>query len=188
MAETEEVVDHLDVRASGALYRVLLLASSLQVDLSFWPHYQPLAGGAPVAVLFGEVPVAPVEPVAAADEARRALQLGWLYALHARSALGRERWWQALWMLESIRDLVIASYCRRLGLPATEGRGVDRLPAGLLTGLARARPGGLEPDGLWASFEVLVGLLLEEVERHEVQVPPDLAPVVRELARRQPTD
>lgn len=35
VTETEQVVDQLDVRASGALYRVLLLASSLQVDLSF---------------------------------------------------------------------------------------------------------------------------------------------------------
>src|SRR5699024_9309770 len=31
-------VDHLDVIAGGVLYRVFLLASSLQVDLSFWPE------------------------------------------------------------------------------------------------------------------------------------------------------
>ena len=141
------------------------------------------AGGAPVTVLFGEVPVAALEPAAAVDEARRALQTGWLYALHARSALGRRRWWQALWMLESIRDTVVGSYCRRLGLPAAEGRGVDRLPADLLAGLARAQPGGVEPDALWAGFSVLVGLLLEEVERQGVAVSPDLAQVVVELSR-----
>ena len=188
VADTEQVVDHLDVRASGALYRVLLLASSLQVDLSFWPHDQPLAGGAPVAVLFGEVPVAAVEPAAGADEARRALQMGWLYALHTRSALGRGRPWQALWMLESMRELVVGSYCRRLGVPAAEGRGVDGLPPDLLAGLARGHPAGVEPDALWAGFEVLVGLLLEEVERQGVAVSVDLARVVVELARRWPAE
>ena len=37
---------------------MLLLRSGLQVDLSFWPHDQPLAAGAPIKVLSGEVPVA----------------------------------------------------------------------------------------------------------------------------------
>lgn len=70
VAQTEQVVDHLDIRASGALYRVLLLASSLQIDLSFWPHDQPLGGGLPVVVLFGEVPVAAAEPTGGLDESR----------------------------------------------------------------------------------------------------------------------
>ena len=184
VAETEQVVDHLDIRASGALYRVLLLASSLQVDLSFWPHDQPLTGGAPVAVLFGEVPVAPAEPARGLDESRSALRMGWLYALHVRSALGRSRWWQALWMLDAIRDVVIGLYCQRLDLPADEGRGVDRLPAALLNGLAHSHPSNLEPDQLSASYDVLIGLLLDEAERHGVQVSDDLARVVVELARK----
>lgn len=184
VAETEQVVDHLDVRASGALYRVLLLASSLQVDLSFWPHDQPLADGAPVAVLFGEVPVAPAEPADEPDTARSGVRMGWLYALHARSALGRGRCWQALWMLESIRNVVVGLYCRRLDLPPSEGRGVDRLPPALLDGLARSHPSSVQPDQLWATFAILVGLLLEEAERHTVQVSDDLARVIVELARR----
>ena len=182
--QAEQVVDNLDIRASGALYRVLLLASSLQVDLSFWPHDQALAGGAPVEVLFGEVPVAPTEPAHGPDESRSAVRMGWLYALHVRAALGRGRWWQASWMLESFRDVVVALYCRRFDLPASEGRGVDRLPAALLDGLAHSHPSGVEPDQLWASLDVLVGLLLEEAERHGVQVSDDLAGVLVELARR----
>ena len=184
MGQTEQVVDHLDIRASGALYRVLLLASSLQVDLSFWPHDQPLAGGAPVAVLFGDVPVAASQPALGLDESRSAVRRGWLYALHVRSALGRARWWQAMWMLESIRNVIVGLYCRRLDLPASEGRGVDRLPAALLDGLAQSHPSGVEPHQLWTSFDILVGLLLEEADRHGVQVSNDLARVVAELARR----
>jgi len=185
VAETEQVVDHLDIRASGALYRVLLLTSSLQVDLSFWPHDQPLAGGSPVVVLFGDVPVSPMGPAAGLHESRSAVRMGWLYALHVRSALGRGRCWQALWMLESIRDVVVGLYCRRLDLPPSEGRGVDRLPGDLLDGLVRSHPDRVEPEALSTSFEVLVGLLLEEAERHGVQMSADLTRVVVELTRQE---
>jgi predicted nucleotidyltransferase len=184
VAESELVVDHLDIRASGALYRVLLLGSTLQVDLSFWPHDQPLAAGAPVEVLFGEVPLLPTS--AEADDAVIAVRMGWLYALHARSALGRHRVWQAIWMLESIRNVVAALYCRRLGLPVSQGRGVDRLPAELLAGLAGSMPTRVDPDQLWAGFAVLIGLLLEEAERQGVEMSVDLARVITELANRQP--
>jgi len=185
VAESELVVDHLDIRASGALYRVLLLGSTLQVDLSFWPHDQPLAAGAPVEVLFGEVPVLPTSATDT-DDPVIAVRMGWLYALHARSALGRHRVWQAIWMLESIRNVVAALYCRRLGLPMSEGRGVDRLPAELLAGLAGSMPARVDPDQLWAGFAVLIGLLLEEAERQGVEVSVNLARVITELANRQP--
>ncbi len=185
VGETEVVVDHLDVRASGALYRVLLLGSTLQVDLSFWPHDQPLAAGAPVDVLFGEMPVAPARP-AASDEATRAVRMGWLYALHARSALQRGRDWQALWMLDSIRDVVIELCCRRFELPAREGRGVDRLPGELLAGLAASLPVTVAAHHLWRAFGTLTDLLVAEVERQELAVPDGLAAVLRELCRVEP--
>src|SRR5260370_37410703 len=56
------------------------------------------------------------------------LDYGWLYALHARSSIERGRVWQAEYMISLIRDQVIAAACVRHGLPAREGRGVDRLP------------------------------------------------------------
>jgi predicted nucleotidyltransferase len=182
VAETELVVDHLDVHASGALYRVLLLGSTLQVDLSFWPYDSALAAGAPVEVLFGEVPVTSVEPAHADDQSMTAVRMGWLYALHARSALRRGRVWQALWMLEAIRDVVVGLSCRRLGLPGGEGRGVDRLPAELLAGLARSLTGDVEVQSVWAGFEALVGLLLAEAERQGLPVSSDLARVLTRLA------
>ena len=184
VAETERVVDHLDLRASGALYRVLLLGSTLQVDLSFWPHDQPLADGAPVEVLLGDVPVAPARASAPADGSRTAVRMGWLYALHVRSALARGRPWQASWMLDQLRDVVVGLWCRAAGLPPEQGRGVDRLPGGRLAELAASRPRGVEPDDLWSGFEVLTGLLLAEAARQDVDVPADLRRVVTELARR----
>lgn len=137
-----------------------------------------------MAVLFGEVPVAAVEHVDGLDQSRAAVRMGWLSALHVRSALGRGRWWQAVWMLESLRNVVVGLYCRRFALPASEGRGVDRLPADLRDGLTRSHPSSVGPDQLWTSFDLLVGLLLEEAERHGVPVSADLARVVEDLARQ----
>ncbi len=185
VARSELVVDHLDIRASGALYRVLLLASTLQVDLSFWPHDQPLAGDAPVAVLFGEFPITLLDAAAEPDQSHSAVRMGWLYALHLRSALGRGRWWQASWMLQSIRDVLVGLYCQRLDLPQSEGRGVDRLPADLLDGLVRTHPSRVESEQLSAGFEVVTRLLLEEAERHDVHVSADLADVVLSLAHQE---
>nr|WP_269778623.1 nucleotidyltransferase domain-containing protein [Microlunatus antarcticus] len=198
VAETELVVDHLDLRASGALYRVLLLGSTLQVDLSFWPHDQTLAFGAPVEVLFGELPVEvlfgelPVEVSAVGStevdgDAMAAFRMGWLYALHARSALGRGRVWQALWMLNSLRDVVVGLYCRRLGLPVGEGRGVDRLPSELLPALAASLPVGVEARSLQRSFKELIGLLLAEAERQHLPGSLDLTRVISRLARVEPS-
>lgn len=88
-------------------------------------------------------------------------------------------------MLEVIRNVVVGLYCQRLDLPTSEGRGVDRLPADLLEGLALSHPSRVEPDQLRTSFDVLLGLLLEEAARHGVQVAPDLARVIVELARQE---
>lgn len=137
-------------------------------------------------MLFGEFPRNPVvAAVGELDRSRSAVRMGWLYALHLRSALGRGRWWQALWMLQSVRDVVVGLYCQRLDLPQAEGRGVDRLPADLLDGLVRTHPSRVELEPLSACFEVVARLLLDEAERHGVQVSADLAGVLGELTRRE---
>jgi predicted nucleotidyltransferase len=182
VAETEVIVDYLDLPALEALYRVLLLRSGLQVDLSFRPHDQPLASGAPIKVLSGEMPVAEPNLESRAGDPMKLVRLGWLYALHARSALGRGRKWQALWMLEAIRNAVVELYCRRLDLPATQGRGVDHLPAELLDGLTDSYATHLSSGQLWASFRSLVALLLEEADRQGLALSADLTQVVTELA------
>ena len=63
---------HLDVQAGPALFRVLLLADSLQVDLSFWPHEAFASTGGPFRLLFGET--APVQPV---EEPEVEVVVGW---------------------------------------------------------------------------------------------------------------
>lgn len=178
--QTEPLVDHLDINASGGLYRVLLLASTLQVDLSFWPHRHFPTGSSPVKVLFGhpDLPQISVEPQ---NDLSVHVRMSWLYALHLRSAVGRGRSWQALWMLDGIRNQVIALLCVRYELPAAEGRGVDRLPLAVLSELADTLPKDIDTASIIHSARRLVLLLVQEAERQSLLVPVGLAQVLEEL-------
>jgi predicted nucleotidyltransferase len=179
--QEETVVDHLDIEASGALYRVFLLASTLQVDLSFWPHGSFVTGGAPVHLLFGRAEH--TEPPAVGQDPMSHVQMAWLYALHVRSALARGRGWQAVWMLEAFRNRVISLYCLRHGLATHEGRGVDALPGPVRADLATTLPATVDHADLCHIFGVLVTLLLAETDRQALPVPTGLHQALDELVR-----
>ncbi len=85
-------VHHMDVIAGPAVFRVFLLRSTLQVDLAFWPtaEFGPIAST--FRLLFG---TANERPKPSAATALGLLDMGWLYALHARSSIARRRVWQA---------------------------------------------------------------------------------------------
>ena len=98
------------------------------------------------------------------------VRMAWLYALHVRSALARGRGWQAVWMLEGIRNRLIAWYCLRHGLASQEGRGVDQLPASRRAELASGLVTTTDPTDLRQSFRRLVELLQEEMTRQALPV------------------
>lgn len=98
------VADAFDPFAGGVRYRVFLLESSLQIDLSFWPFEQFLATERPFRLLFG-TPGTAAEPEP--PDMDGVIGMGWLYALHARSAVARDKTWQATLMLDELRDAVV---------------------------------------------------------------------------------
>lgn len=173
-------VHHLDVVAGGVLYRVYLLASSLQVDISFWPEDQFRGTEAGFTVLFGR-PNPATEP--RDPDPERLIGTAWLHGLHARSALARGRTWQAVLMLDGLRNEVVALLCLRHGLNPHHGREVDRLSESDLTGLAAARAHGIDHAALSASLQALVGLLLAEVRAHDPALADRLAAPLGELCR-----
>jgi hypothetical protein len=65
-------------------------------------------------------------------------------------------------MLHAMRDQVLALACLRHGLPAREGRGMDRLPAEVTgpieAGLARS----LEAEEIRRAFQAVTAALLRE--------------------------
>ncbi|MEV6240838.1 nucleotidyltransferase domain-containing protein [Lentzea sp. NPDC051838] len=164
-------VSHLDVRRGAVLFRVFLMRSTLQVDIAFWPATEFGATGPTFRLLFGEAQEIPhsVQP----DRAEL-IGLAWLYGLHARSSIERGRSWQALYMVNGMRDHVMSLWCLREGVNAVQGRGLDDLAD------ASAFAGTLvlstHPDELRRAFHVLTGLLVGEISDSE------LAAAVRALS------
>jgi len=143
---------HLDVWRGATLYRVYLLESTLQVDISFWPRDDFGATAPTFRLLFGEANPVP----RGSPSAESLIGLAWLYALHARSSAARGRRQQARYMLEHVRDHVLALACMRHGLPVVEARGVDDLPPDVIAPYEDA------------DLATLMELLLAETDRKSV--------------------
>ncbi|SMD01437.1 hypothetical protein SAMN05660733_03322 [Lentzea albidocapillata] len=157
-------VSHLDVRRGTVLFRVFLMRSTLQVDIAFWPSSEFGATGPTFRLLFGETNHLP--PSGQPDRAEL-IGLAWLHGLHARSSIARGRGWQAVYMINGMRDQVMSLWCLREGVNAVQGRGLDDLRD------ADAFAGTLvlstHPDELARAFHVLTGLLLGEIDEPELR-------------------
>jgi len=180
MCADHEAVHHLDVWAGPALYRVFLLSNTLQVDLSFWPSWAFAALGPTFRLLFGETNDPPTQPPPSTEAL---VGMGWLYALHIRSSLARGRRWQAVHMLDGLRDQVVALACLRFGLPADQGRGVDDLPPEETDHLADALVVSVEPIDLHRAFASTTRLFLKEARHIDAGLASRLAPPLAELVR-----
>lgn len=173
-------VHHLDVVAGGVLYRVFLLAGSLQVDVSFWPYERFGETQPGFRLLFGETnPPAHLPP----PDPDHLIGMAWLHALHARSAIARGRRWQAVTMLDGVREQLVSLACLRHGLNPHQGRGVDGLPAAELDVLARVRAAAIGPDALHEAHDAAVHAIGAEAARHDVALAGRLAPVFDHLRR-----
>lgn len=178
MYDEHDAVHHLDVSRGETVYRVFLLVSTLQVDISFWSPAEFGASGPSFRLLFGTA----AKPRAPVPQAGELIGMGWLYALHARSSIARRRVWQAEYMIHGMRDQVLALACLRHGVPAVHGRGMDSLPQEVTAGLAQALVGSLEAPELRRAFGAVTEALLIEIERSDPVVANRLAGPLRELA------
>lgn len=174
------LADTLDVLAGGIRYRVCFLDSSLQLDVSFWPHEQFRATEPAFRLVFGTAN-APTEPPPI--DVARTIGTGWLYAIHARSAVARGKLWQATMMLDELRGILITLMCARAGLNPWHGRDADALPRAELEALDRSRAAGVHADDLEASRVALSDLLLAEIARHDAARAGRLRPPFDELRR-----
>ncbi|MHA6618986.1 nucleotidyltransferase domain-containing protein [Pseudonocardia sp. DLS-67] len=173
-----DAVDHLDVDRGGTLYRVFLRADTLQVDLSFWAFDEFRPTGPHFALVFGEA-----MDGGAATSAPETHLVGraWLYALHARSAIARGRIWQAEYMVGGMREHVIALACRRHGLPAVQGRGVDDLPPAVTAPLAATLVRSPGAADVHEAFAAACALLADEVALLDGALAARIGPVLGEL-------
>ena len=174
------VVAHLDVRRGEILYRVFLLENTLQIDISFWPAADFRASGPKFKLLFGTANEPRPAPV---PDARDLIGMGWLYALHVRSALARGRRLQAEYMLSGMRNEMLALACRRQGLVAVQGRGMDELPCEFQARVARCFPQSLDHTELGRAFAETTEALLAEIGFADAELAGRLWGVLREMAR-----
>jgi hypothetical protein len=153
-------VANYDVGRGDILYRVFLLDNTLQVDLSFWPAGELRAIGPKFSLIFG----AAGEPIAApVPDSKDLIGMAWLYALHVRSSIARSRLLQAEHMLSGMRDNVLALTCKRYGVAAVQGRGLDDLPEEQKARAGECLARSLESAELKRAFRVTTHALLEEL-------------------------
>jgi hypothetical protein len=173
-------IHHLDIAPRATVYRVFLLASTLQVDLAFSPAMEFGAIAPTFRLIFG-TPVP--QPPSAEPDVAQLIGLGWLYALHARSSIARCRAWQAEYMISGVRDHVLALACLRHGVPSVQGRGMDNLPPDATAAINGALVRSLDVSELARAFRVATEALLAEAGQVDASLADQLADTLRELAR-----
>jgi hypothetical protein len=179
MYSGHQAVDHLDIVSGAAIYRVFLLASTLQVDIAFAPEDEFGPTAPTFRLLFGRA----APPRAAAPPgAAPLIGWGWLYALHARSSLARGRVWQTEYMISGVRDHVLALACLRHGVPAVQGRGMDLLPPEVTGPVAAALVRSPEPAELARAFRAAAELLIGEIRLADAGLADRAAVTIRALA------
>jgi hypothetical protein len=152
---------HVDVVAGAWTYRVFLLQNTLQVDLAFTPESEFRALAPTFRLVFGKAnepqPRIPSRPDVLVG-------LAWLYALHARSAIARGKFWQAEYMISGVRDHMLALACLRNGLPVHHARGIDELPKEVTSGFASTLIQRLDRAELSRAFRAVLEEFLKELE------------------------
>jgi hypothetical protein len=179
MYSDHEAIAHCDVRRGEILYRVFLLRSSLQVDLSFWPAYRFSATGPKFKLIFGHAN----EPrLSGSDNAAELIGLAWLYGLHVRSSIARHRLLQAEYMLSNMRNRVIALACLREGVSTNEGRGFDDLPHDQKTRFAECYPSSLDVEEFQGALQRTTQALINEIRFRNSNLAERIGPTLVEIS------
>ena len=178
MRATHGVVDTVDVPSGAWIYRVFLLANTLQVDLAFAPASDFGARAPTFRLVFGESRQLPhVTPPSAAS----LIGYAWLYALHVRSSLARGKLLQAEYMVSAMRDSAFAAACLRHGETPREGRGLDRLPAELRDRYEATLVRALTADEIARAFRETSNVALDEARHLDATLASRIGPVLDAL-------
>lgn len=157
-------VAHVDVMRGATLFRVFLLRNTLQVDVAFWKAEEFGAIGPNFRLIFIREGSEARPPLAAPQpNPQMLIGMAWLYALHVRSSLARGRLLQTDYMLSGMRNHVFELACLRCGVIASQGRGLDDLPASEQETATACVPQSLEPSELRRAFQNTMRILLQEI-------------------------
>jgi len=180
MHDKHRAVANVDVVSRATVYRVFLLANSLQVDIAFAPEHEFGAVAPTFRLVSG---TAREQPQSGPPEISRLIGMAWLYGLHARSSIARGRPWQAEYMISALRDHVVMLACVRHEVPYQQGRGADMLPRSVTESLQDALVRSVDGAELIRAFGRAMKLLVNEVEYSGMERANSLIPVLEELVR-----
>jgi predicted nucleotidyltransferase len=176
--QAHSVLHHFDVKSGQWTYRVFLFANSLQVDLALVGTDEFRALAPSFRLVFGTANEPRHIPP---PEASDLIGMGWLYALHVRSAIARNRLWQAEYMIHGMRDQALALACVSRGLPATHGRGFHLLPGKVITQFQSSLVRELTQRELLRAFREVTDAFLSEIKYADPQLGQRLRDVLMEL-------
>lgn len=159
--QATSVLHHFDLKSGSWTYRVFLFANTLQVDLAFVAASEFRALSPSFRLLFGSTNEPRHLPPPSTTDL---IGMGWLYALHVRSAIARNRLWQAEYMISGMRDHALALACVRRNLPAVHGRGFHMLPREQTAQFEPSLVRELVPAELLRAFRALTEVFLTEVK------------------------
>jgi len=160
-------LDHLDIMSGSWIYRVFFLPNTLQVDLAFVPAAEFRALAPTFRLISGKANEPRHFPPARPSDL---IGFGWLYALHARSCIARQKRWQAEYMISGLRDSALALACVRHGLPSAHGRGMDLLPNDVAAQFEASLVRHLDTTELARAFRAVVHALLLEIRSGNEQL------------------
>ena len=169
-----EAAHLFDLSTGPSIYRVFLLPGCLQFDLSFTPASKFGATGPKFKLLFGTSIEKPFPQPPSANEL-----FGYAvhHALRARFCIERGRYWQAEYWISGVRDYAFSLACLRRGLPTSNGRGVDALPAEVLDIFKGTLVTSLDREELFRALGVVIAGLLfvaDDVRELAAKVEPQL--------------
>jgi hypothetical protein len=169
-----------DLPFQTTIYRVFLLRSNLQIDLSFTPQADFGARGPKFRLLFGEAVDRDYTPP---PPPHHLFGLGVHHAVRGRICVERGRLWQAEYWISALRDEALALASSRHGLEPSYGRGFDGLPTETMGLASAAIVASVEREELLRGLHAAVELLLREAgEIPEIRESASkLAPQLREL-------
>lgn len=166
-----------DLPSGASIYRVFLLPGCLQFDLSFTPASKFGATSPRFKLLFGKAVEKPYLPQ---PDAHELFGYAVHHALRARFCIERGRTWEAEYLISGARDYVMSMACRRRGLPANHGRGLDALPPDVLKAFSNTLVRSLEREELLRALGYVIDSLFHEAD--EVQeMAAKVEPRLREL-------
>ncbi|MFL5733933.1 MAG: hypothetical protein ACJ78Q_12115 [Chloroflexia bacterium] len=167
-----------DLPFGSSIYRVFLLPSGLEVDVSVTPERDFGARGPRFRTLFGKTRQLEPTPQPAA---RYLVGLGWHHVLHARSSIERGKPWRAAYWIGEIRNEVVALACLRFGESAAHGRGVDSLPGAVTDPLVDTLVRSLDEVELRRALCAATACYVTEVEAWDRELCAQLRQVVQEF-------